>query len=148
MQMEVEHWAPGSKTLKKRCVFWCSKEVWRWYSHKKLQTYTCFQSVTYCMVTSLELTAYFALYCFRCVLWGKWIFEVPYPVEQRNVVKQVRVGKGYDSKKFAKLWILVLRESGGKKKKGIFSGGSSTETESSSIMKTLCKNWLLTCYIF
>lgn len=45
------------------------------------------------------------------------MFKVPYPVEQRNVVKQVRVGKGYDSKKFAKLWTLVLRESGGKKKK-------------------------------
>lgn len=72
------------------------------------------------------------------------MFKVPYPVEQRNVVKQVRVGKGYDSKTFAKLWTLVLRESGGekKRKKGIFSGGSSTETEteSSSIMKTLCKN--------
>lgn len=70
------------------------------------------------------------------------MFKVPYPVEQRNVVKQVRVGKGYDSKTFAKLWTLVLRESGGggKRKKGIFSGGSSTETESSSIMETLCKN--------
>lgn len=45
------------------------------------------------------------------------MFKVPYPVEQRNVVKQVRVGKGYDSKTFAKLWTLVLRESGGEKKK-------------------------------
>lgn len=44
------------------------------------------------------------------------MFKVPYPVEQRNVVKQVRVGKGYDSKTFAKLWTLVLRESGGEKK--------------------------------
>lgn len=44
------------------------------------------------------------------------MFKVPYPVEQRNVVKQVRVGKGYDSKTFAKLWTLVLRESGGEQK--------------------------------
>lgn len=48
------------------------------------------------------------------------MFKVPYPVEQRNVVKQVRVGKGYDSKTFAKLWTLVLRESGGEKKERHF----------------------------
>lgn len=46
--------------------------------------------------------------------------KVPYPVEQRNAVKQVRVGKGYDSETFAELWTLELRESGIKGKRRDF----------------------------
>lgn len=35
----------------------------------------------------------------------------PYPEEQRNVVKQVGVGKGDNTEDFAELWTLTLRES-------------------------------------
>lgn len=48
----IEH--QGQKPLKNAVFFGVAKKF-------EDDTHTCFQSVTYCMVTSLELTAYFAL---------------------------------------------------------------------------------------
>lgn len=35
----------------------------------------------------------------------------PYPVEKRNVIKQVWVGEGKNTEIFAELWTLAFRES-------------------------------------
>lgn len=43
-----------------------------------------------------------------------------YPVEERNVVKQVRVGKGKNSKHLAQPWARFLSESERKEVKDIF----------------------------
>lgn len=42
------------------------------------------------------------------------------PEEERNVVKQVRVGKGKNSQHFTQPWALSLRESDREREKDIF----------------------------
>lgn len=45
--------------------------------------------------------------------------QLPYPVEQRDVVEQVWVSKCYNTEKFAELWTPTLRKPG-KKKSNVF----------------------------
>lgn len=40
-----------------------------------------------------------------------------HPVEERNVIEQVRVGEGNHAQIFAELWTLVFRESGKRHKR-------------------------------
>lgn len=60
-----------------------------------------------------------------------------YPVEEGNVVKQVRVGKGDDTQALAELWTLVFREPGqrGHREPQRASAGED------DLGKALCFHW-------
>lgn len=45
-------------------------------------------------------------------MWAMPSNAASYPIEEGNVVKQVRVGKGDDTEALAELWTLIFWESG------------------------------------
>lgn len=81
--------------------------------HKSSKSSIYIQKYNYHVATILQLCQLKSQLCINSlVVFVELCAQTwPYPVKQRNVVKQVGVGKCNDTESFAELWTPALRES-------------------------------------